>query len=289
MRRILIGFSAIFLMGFQPESLGSAYLSCIGEKGVVISAHRGGPAPGYPENAISTFQNSISLSPMVLETDVAASRDGVLFLMHDRQLDRTTTGTGIVAETDWENIAPLNLVDDDGAIVDERVPTLRAALDWSRDRALLLLDRKNARIEDIASEVIAAGVDDQVAIITRGLDDALLVQTLLPMAILSVSVRTQGQLDALIASGLNMDHVMVWVGAGPDNDALYTALSEAGLEINIRAHGRGNADEEMLQGNNAAYEPLLATGSDIISTDYVGRALALLGDAVIKAGECPQP
>ncbi|MCK5817603.1 MAG: glycerophosphodiester phosphodiesterase, partial [Candidatus Marinimicrobia bacterium] len=49
----------------------------------VLSAHRGGPYPGYPENCIETFQNILNHYPSTLEVDVSVTKDSVLILMHD--------------------------------------------------------------------------------------------------------------------------------------------------------------------------------------------------------------
>ncbi|MEQ8748429.1 MAG: glycerophosphodiester phosphodiesterase family protein, partial [Amphiplicatus sp.] len=73
----------------------NAFFDCLETEGIsLVSAHRGGPAPGFPENAVETFARTISLAPALIEIDVAQSADGVLFLMHADRLERTTTGGG---------------------------------------------------------------------------------------------------------------------------------------------------------------------------------------------------
>jgi glycerophosphoryl diester phosphodiesterase len=53
---------------------------------------------------------------------VATTRDGVLVLMHDDTLDRTTTGSEQVTEKNWPEIQTLKIKRPDGVILDERVP-----------------------------------------------------------------------------------------------------------------------------------------------------------------------
>ncbi|WP_373007755.1 glycerophosphodiester phosphodiesterase family protein, partial [Hyphomonas sp.] len=68
-----------------------AYFDCVREnKGLLIAAHRGGPAPGFPENTLETLQHGFANGINVFEIDVAESRDGVMLLMHDNRLNRTT-------------------------------------------------------------------------------------------------------------------------------------------------------------------------------------------------------
>lgn len=60
-------------------------------------AHRGGAALA-PENTMLAFQNALAVGADVLELDVRASRDGELVVIHDETVDRTTDGSGKVAE-----------------------------------------------------------------------------------------------------------------------------------------------------------------------------------------------
>src|SRR5690606_5778549 len=93
----------------------------------LVSAHRGGPYPGFPENSIEAFSNVVKYTPTIIELDVAMTKDGILVLMHDDKLDRTTTGKGLVSNATYEEIQQLFLKDDEGAITDFKVPTLEEA------------------------------------------------------------------------------------------------------------------------------------------------------------------
>ena len=59
----------------------------------LIIAHRGFSAE-RPENTISSFDHAIENGFDLLELDVHLSADGVLVVMHDEKVDRTTDGTG---------------------------------------------------------------------------------------------------------------------------------------------------------------------------------------------------
>lgn len=60
-------------------------------------AHRGGRME-RDENTLEAFQESWNGGYTGFETDVRMSRDGVLYIMHDESLDRTTNGHGILEE-----------------------------------------------------------------------------------------------------------------------------------------------------------------------------------------------
>jgi glycerophosphoryl diester phosphodiesterase len=59
----------------------------------LVMAHRGG-ARLWPENTMLAFERARELGVDVIETDVHSTSDGVLVVMHDATVDRTTDGTG---------------------------------------------------------------------------------------------------------------------------------------------------------------------------------------------------
>lgn len=63
----------------------------------LIIAHRGG-AGLAPENTLAAFQRSVDIGADVIELDVRSTSDGELVVIHDANVDRTTDGTGPVAE-----------------------------------------------------------------------------------------------------------------------------------------------------------------------------------------------
>jgi glycerophosphoryl diester phosphodiesterase len=71
-------------------------------------AHRGGATyePNlYRENSLHAFKEAVALGYRYLETDVHATRDGVLLAFHDRVLDRVTDRTGAIAELTYAEVA----------------------------------------------------------------------------------------------------------------------------------------------------------------------------------------
>ena len=58
---------------------------------VLVVAHRG-DWRNFPENSLEGIENAIKMGVDIVELDVQRTQDGVLILMHDETLNRTTTG-----------------------------------------------------------------------------------------------------------------------------------------------------------------------------------------------------
>ncbi len=93
-----------------------------------LIGHRG--AKGLkPENTLGSFQFAIEKGITCIETDVKLSKDGILVLMHDDTLERTTNGTGSLATKDLNYLRSL----DAGSWFtshpsEEKIPTLEESL-----------------------------------------------------------------------------------------------------------------------------------------------------------------
>ena len=64
---------------------------------VSVAAHRGDQAAAA-ENTHEAFAAAISCGCDMIETDIHMTKDEVLILMHDHTVDRTTDGTGLIAD-----------------------------------------------------------------------------------------------------------------------------------------------------------------------------------------------
>lgn len=74
----------------------------------LLGAHRGG-ADLWPENTLTAFQQAAAQFPgILLETDARLTADGHVVLMHDRTVDRTTDGSGAIADLTLEEIRKLD-------------------------------------------------------------------------------------------------------------------------------------------------------------------------------------
>ncbi len=270
----------------------NSFFECLEAQGItLVDAHRGGPRPGFPENALETLERTLAEVPAILEIDVATSADGVLYLMHDDTLDRTTTGEGAADSAGWGIIGSLALVDNDGARTTFHPSRFADTLAWSRARTILAIDfKRTTRYEDVIAEVTRQQAEDRVILIAYTPAQAEKLHRLAPEMMISLSVSTQSDLNRAIAAGVPSDRLIAFTGVEAPDPRLYSTLNGQDVEVIFGTLGRSQSiDAEIAaSGDDAYYATLAGMGVDLIATDRpleAQRALNQAGKGAV-AGVC---
>lgn len=249
------------------------FFDCVRESGgILIASHRAGPDAGYPENALETLQYGFDKGIRIFEIDMATSRDGVLFLMHDRSLGRTSTANGAVANTDWGQIASARLVDNDGRTTDFHPPKLTDVLLWAKENgAVLELDKKETTgWRSVINTVRAAGAENNVLLITYNDQDAGLVQELAPNMMLTAGARGGRDMEKLARLGVDPKMVVAWTGTRAPDSLAWERLEREGVEAAFGTLGR--RDERLdtkywADGDPSEYRDMVRDGLVLLATD----------------------
>jgi glycerophosphoryl diester phosphodiesterase len=115
---------------------------------MLIYGHRGSPATS-PENTLASFREAIDAGVDGLELDVRASADGIPIVIHDRELDRTTSMTGNVDQV------PLGSIRSADAGNGQLVPTFEEVLELVSERVHLDIEVKQSGIESVMLSTLA--------------------------------------------------------------------------------------------------------------------------------------
>lgn len=107
---------------------------------VLVASHRGDWRNAC-ENSLEAIENAIQMGVDIVEVDLARTKDGQLILMHDKKLDRTTTGSGAVSDHTLAEIKALKLRNGCHIKTIYKVPTLEEALLLAKGRIMLNLDK----------------------------------------------------------------------------------------------------------------------------------------------------
>lgn len=130
---------------------------------IMVVAHRG-DWRNFPENSLAAIQSCIDMGVDMVEIDVAFTRDGVPVLMHDKTLDRTTTGKGAISSKTYAQLKTLRLRDGLGRPTEHEIPTLEDALMLCKGRILVNLDKADNQIPELYPLLLKTGTIDQVAL-----------------------------------------------------------------------------------------------------------------------------
>ena len=268
------------------------YFDCVRENnGLLIAAHRGGPAPGYPENTLETLQHGFANGINVFEIDVAESRDGVMLLMHDNRLNRTTTGDGYVADTDWADLALLSMVDNDGKRTRFSPPKLTDVLLWAKQSgAILELDRKpTTSFRNIAAAVRAADADDNVLLISYSDAEAAEIAAADPNLMLTALAKGSRDIGRLEELGVERTRLVAWTGTGSPDAAAWARDRREGVEPAFGTLGRKGErldDQYWADGDASEYQDLVDDGLVLLATDAPYRVAAALSSDDLAREKC---
>jgi len=244
-----------------------------------IAAHRGGSAL-WPENSLLAFQNAIALGSDLLELDVHQSRDGVVAVIHDATVERTTDGRGAVASLTAADLRRLRLRGPHGAPTAEHVPTLDEVLAAAApSHAGLLIEVKApslaVRYDGLEERVLAA-------VATAGLQARVTIMAFDPRVILRIR-----ELAPRMRTSFLVDHATVERAGGPAEVSIEwaraTGATDVGLQYTL-------LDERVVAAARAAslalgvwtvnYETamrrMLELGVDILTTDRPDLARRLV-------------
>lgn len=132
-------------------------------KEIIVVAHRG-DWRNAPENSLQAIKNCIEIGVDMVEIDVRKTKDGQLVIIHDRTLDRTTTGKGYVIDWTLDSLKMLQLKDGLGVATQHRIPTLKEALLVTKDKILVNLDKSYDIFDECYEVIKETGTQDQVII-----------------------------------------------------------------------------------------------------------------------------
>jgi glycerophosphoryl diester phosphodiesterase len=261
-----------YYISFKTASEFQDFLNHKTARYPLLSAHRGGPMPGFPENAIETFENATTYQPVIIEFDVALSKDSALVIMHDDKLDRTSTGTGLVSSYMYSELQKLNLKDDDGKVTNFKIPTLEQVLTWGKNKVLFTIDlKRGVPYQKIISAVRKTKSETNSIIITYNANQAAEVHQLGPDLMISATVKSKEDLDRLNKMGVPNDKIVAFVGVAEPDKSLYELLRSKGISAILGT--MGNLDRSAKANpNKMVYRQLVANGADILSTDDVALA-----------------
>jgi len=218
-------------------TLIAAVAGCPGLTATLIAAHRGGLDAPFPENTLPAFHHARHSGAQLVELDLRTTADGQVVVLHDRSVNRTTNGRGLIHEITLADVQSLDAGDSN------RIPTLQEVLAWAMPLDVgLLLDVKrapNLQHDRIVNAVVEAGLERRVLFGVRSLTD------LERFSRHAVGLRFLGlvpnleDVDAFVAAGVEGVRLWPkWLRSAPE---LVPVLQAEGVSVWLTA-GDASAD-----------------------------------------------
>lgn len=264
-----------------PEGL-KALFKYTGEALPFVSAHRGGPMKGFPENCIATFENTLAHAFAILEIDPRYTKDGAIVVHHDDNLGRSSTGWGRVAGMTLAELKAIKLKDSEGDDTDFQIPTLDEVLEWARGRTVLVLDQKDVSASERIRKIAEHKAEGFAMVIVYSFKDAQACYALNTNILMEVMIPNRAKFAEFDSLGIPWRNVVAFVGhTPPEDEELYRMIHAKGAccligtsrNLDLRILKREVADIKLLEPD---YRAFLKRGADLIETDIPVQMATLL-------------
>ncbi|MFN8498145.1 MAG: glycerophosphodiester phosphodiesterase [Anaerolineae bacterium] len=281
---VLLAVSVALAGAARPAPMSPWFTPRTGEHRPLVFAHQGGGGI-RPENTMESLRHAADIGADVLDSDMHLTKDGVLVLMHDETVDRTTNGHGAVADLTLAEIKALDagysFTTDGGKTFPYRgqglvVPTVEEAFQAFPDKrfGLEIKDSPAGTPEAFCALVRRYNMQDKV-LVSSFLDASMSAfRTACPEVATSATesevrplyILSQLYLERLLTPAYNSLQVPEYSGS---THVLTPRFVEA-------ARNRGLAVQPWTIDEVADMERIRALNVEAINTNYPDRLLALL-------------
>ncbi len=238
---------------------------------VMVAAHRAADM-GYLENSLSAIKHAIDLGVDIVELDVRSSKDGILVLMHDGTINRTTNGRGRVEDLTFTELREFRLKKKDGTLTSERIPGFEEALNMARGHIMVDIDLKIDHVRPIVETVIKTRTQTQVFYFTDDYDVLKEIRDL-----------DDGSMCMPIAYSYEMADSALQLLSPPVLHIDHSFYSPEVTELIRNKHARvwinalGDFDEKIHRGDaREVVNTLIMHKANIIQTEEPGKLLLYL-------------
>jgi glycerophosphoryl diester phosphodiesterase len=211
----------------------------LGHRGTGVNA----ASNPFAENSLASFAAAMGEGADGIELDVEITADGVLVVMHDDTLDRTTTCSGCVSAFTFDEVRECRLVDGSGEVTGEPPPTLEEVFSVLPATALVNVELKAygaaCATDDTGPEALATAAAQEIH--RLGVADRTLFSSFDMTAAGTIKVVDPDLYSALLAFGFGADHLATSLALGLDaahpffliTAADVAAIRDAGLQVNV--------------------------------------------------------
>lgn len=238
----------------------------------VLFSHRVALEPDWVENSISSLKRAAALGFKMHEIDVMESKDGVLYVLHDRTLDRTTTGTGVIKELESTFLDKVRLKG-----TEEPLPKLDDFLALAKAEGLyFMLDVKTAALDKVIDMVKEYGLLEQIIVLTFSKERAEEALALGEIFLLSVLIEDEEDFDYYLCKSEQPYYLTAYINkTGPVS--LFEQARDLGLPTVTDVMGAIDARAQM-EGTEVYAQFIQERKPNILVSDYPLQIQVVVGN-----------
>lgn len=230
---------------------------------IKVCAHRGSSGT-HPENTAAAYDEAVRVGADMIEFDVRRCRDGGFIVMHDPAVDRTTNGSGMIADLSSDEIRRLD------AGNGEQVPKLGQAFAYA-ERMILNVHAYPETDEDVESMAdVLVELFSTPPAYDRGFVTSQNVSILRRIRALDPRIR----LCCLLAQR-DSKYVQL-VLQRIDCDVLQPSNTIVTPQFVAEAHDRGLKVNPFFANEEGEMRRVIACGVDGLLTDFPARLIQVL-------------
>lgn len=260
---LLIAIFHIYAVGAQTTNLKKVLkeFRSSESKNILVVAHRGAHTSAS-ENSMQGFKNAVNNGVDIVELDVRHTKDSVLVLMHDKSVDRTTNGSGLVESFTLNELKKLRLKHD-GKVTNEAIPTLEEALSYVKGKILVNIDIKTPLAWDVVKMVKKMDLGENVYFLNYLPQYAMELKKI--DSTLMVLQRTNGEpmVDAVLK---DIQPRAIHIDDSHNEAALNAKIKKSGARVFINSLGKTDKAVEM--NDFSGINLLIEKGVNMIQTDH---------------------
>ncbi len=288
MNKLFIFLSVVLISGCSgpkttaPENRAATVVAEIHNpksKSVLVASHRG-DWRNYPENSIAAIESVIRMGVDIMELDIKLTADSVLVLCHDKTLDRTTSGKGLISDVTYDSIRRCVLRTGHGVKTTHRMPTLREALEACKDRIVVNVDHGYEFYDLVLALTEELGVTEQILIKGKRTADVVEAKfaehphNMMYMPIIDILKPEGAELFARYIAGgtAPLAYEVCWGEYTPAVGQCIAAVRAGGSKLWVNSLwpslNGGLCDDAAFDGSTAGiYGQLVDMGATMIQTD----------------------
>lgn len=127
---------------------------------VLVVSHRA-DWRNAPENSLQAIQNCIDMGVDMVEIDLKKTKDGHLILMHDKTIDRTTTGKGKPEDYTLAELREFRMCSGAGHKTRHQIPTFEEVMTLCKGKIMVNVDKGYDYFKDAYAILEKTGTADQ--------------------------------------------------------------------------------------------------------------------------------